>query len=237
MSQVRCAVVVPAAGRGRRMGGDTPKQFLPLDGEPVLRRTLRALAACPEVEEIVPVLPPDWLERGAALLGPPGGKVRRAVAGGATRQASVQAGLQALGPRPRVILVHDGVRPLVTPALVREAAALAARGLCAVVGLPLHDTVKRVDAGGTVLETPPREQLWTVQTPQAFPSDLLRRALERAAALGVTATDEAGLVERMGVPVRVVPGSPWNVKITSPEDLRLAEVILREGWHARGPGI
>jgi 2-C-methyl-D-erythritol 4-phosphate cytidylyltransferase len=159
--------------------------------------------------------------------------VAAVVAGGAERQASVACGLRAVPAAATVILVHDGVRPCVTPALVSRVAAAARTDGAAIAALPVAETLKQ-GADGWVRTTVSREGVWAVQTPQAFRADLLREAHRRAAADGVLGTDEAALVERLGVPVRLVPGLPGNVKITRPDDLPLARALLRGRRRAAG---
>jgi 2-C-methyl-D-erythritol 4-phosphate cytidylyltransferase len=208
------------------------KQGLPLWGRPVLRWTLEALAASPGVRGVVVVVPAEdvgsWRRRLRGCR-----KVAAVVAGGAERQASVACGLRAVPAAATVILVHDGVRPCVTPALVSRVAAAARTDGAAIAALPVAETLKQ-GADGWVRTTVSREGVWAVQTPQAFRADLLREAHRRAAADGVLGTDEAALVERLGVPVRLVPGLPGNVKITRPDDLPLARALLRGRRRAAG---
>jgi 2-C-methyl-D-erythritol 4-phosphate cytidylyltransferase len=203
-------VVLVAAGEGRRFGG--PKAFLDLEGVPLLRRAAAPFARL--ADRVVVVRRAD-LERAAM----PGWKV---VAGGARRRDSVALGVAALDPGTAIVLVHDAARPLVTEALVDRVAAAARQHAAVVPVVPLHDTIKRVQAG-RVLETLDRASLVAVQTPQAFRADLLRRALARTDA---DATDEAALVEALGETVATVPGDPRNVKITTPEDLPLIRALL-----------
>jgi 2-C-methyl-D-erythritol 4-phosphate cytidylyltransferase len=226
--------VVPAGGRGVRMG--RKKQDIGIGGRPVLRWTLDRLAAARSVHGVVVVVPPEdvraWRRRLRACR-----KVRAVVAGGTERQVSVAHGLAAVPGGARWILVHDGVRPCVTPALVDRVAAAARAHGAAVAALPVAETLKR-GAGGRVRETVPRDGLWAVQTPQGFRAALLRDAHRRAAADGVLGTDDAALVERLGAPVWLVPGLPANVKITRPEDLPLARLLLIRAGRAgpRRPG-
>lgn len=221
-----------AAGRGARArqgGADEPKQFRPVAGVPMLLRAIRPFAQHPRIGPIVVVLPPplaaappDWLR---ALLSD-----RLVVTdGGAERQQSVANGLGRLPAGPSLVLVHDAARPFVTRDVIDRVLAVAARGAVAVPGVPLSDTVKEIDTAGLVVRTVPRERLVAVQTPQAFPRAMLEtahlRARSDAAALAGTATDDATLCERLGHPVRVVAGSLWNIKITTPEDFALAEAL------------
>lgn len=230
------AALVLAAGRGERLGAEVPKGFVPLAGAALLVRSLRALAAAPCIDLLQPVLPADagarWRALAAELAGL--GGLREPVAGGAERQDSVAAGLAALPPEAEWVAVHDAARCLVRPADVERVVAAARESGAALLAVPVRDTIKRV-RGGAVVETPPRAECWAAQTPQVFRTELLREALAKAAAAGFRATDDASLVERLGVPVRVVEGDPGNVKITTPADLRAAEARLAEPADGGGP--
>jgi 2-C-methyl-D-erythritol 4-phosphate cytidylyltransferase len=208
------------------------KQDIALVGRPVLAWTLRALAAVRGVQGLVVAVPREdvaaWRRR---LRGHR--KVRAVVAGGAERQASVARALAAVPADVPWVVVHDGVRPCVTPGLVRRVLEGARAAGAAVAALPVAETLKRAAAGGWIAATVPRDGLWAVQTPQAFRAELLREAHRRAAAEGVVATDDAALVERLGVRVRLVAGLPGNVKITRPEDLPLARALLARHRRAR----
>lgn len=221
------AAIVPAAGAGVRMEADRPKQFRPLGDRPLLVHTLQRLSDSPLIETVVVVVPADWVAKARSELIEPYGlaKVGAVVAGGAERQDSVAAGLEALGPEVDLVVVHDGVRPFVTEAMIADVVEAARAVGAAVAAIPVAETVKRV-ADGVVVETVSRDGLYRVQTPQAFRREVLAEALERARAEGVVGTDEAALVERFGRPVRVVAGSAVNLKVTSPEDWSLAESIL-----------
>lgn len=214
--------VLAAGGVGLRMGSRRPKQYLSLGGVPLLVHTLRALLGCEAMDGAVLSVP---LERIAAtrrvLDRHRVGGVLGVVAGGAVRQESVWRGLQAVPASARWIVVHDAVRPFIDGDLVERVLAAARRRGAAICGLPVRETVKRV-SGETVQATVDREGLWLVQTPQAFSRDLLWEAHEKAQRDGFAGTDDAVLVERLGAPVEVVPGLPQNVKITTPEDLRIA---------------
>lgn len=226
---MRVAALVLAAGRGERFGAPIPKAFLPLDGRPLVVRAIEALAARPEVERIVPVLPAADLERFAALGRDFAGaeKLAPAVAGGAERQDSMRAGLAALPADVEWVAVHDAARPLVRPEDVGRVLAAAARTGAALLAVPVRDTLKRVREG-RVAETLARAECWAAQTPQVFRAALLREALAKAEAEGFQGTDDAQLVERLGAAVEIVAGDPANLKITWPEDLVLAEAIWRQ---------
>ena len=222
--------IVVAAGQGTRIGG-VPKQYRLLAGVPILLRALRPFAAHPDVAHIVLVLPPADAANPPPFLAELAGHGLTLAPGGRERSQSVAAGLAALSPACNIVLVHDGARPFVEPgvidAIIREARA----GVGALAAVPVTDTVKEVSpADHSVLGTLPREGLWRAQTPQGFPRPLLVDAHERACREGITATDDASLVERLGATVRVVPDSPTNLKITTLADLAWAEawVELRE---------
>jgi 2-C-methyl-D-erythritol 4-phosphate cytidylyltransferase len=224
--------MVPAAGRGERLGPGLPKALRSLGGVPLLVHAVRALARARLVDLVVVAAPADGVAEVSRLLSPydVGAEVM-VVAGGAERQHSVGRALEALPDDVGVVLVHDAARPLVPSDLVDAVAEAVLAGNRAVVpGLPVADTIKRVvDAAGasteTVAETLPRTLLRAIQTPQGFERELLAAA---HAAADLVATDDAGLVERLGVPVVVVPGSPEALKITRPLDLVFAEAILAE---------
>jgi 2-C-methyl-D-erythritol 4-phosphate cytidylyltransferase len=221
-ARAAAGVVIPAGGLGTRLGARTPKQFLALRERPILLATVARIARHPAIGPIVVAAPPGHVTRATRLLAPLARRRPLAVvAGGASRQASVWQGLQALGPDVALVVVHDAVRPFVTPDLVDAVLGAARRAGAAICALPIAETVKRVRQGW-VETTLDRSLLWAVQTPQAFRAALLREAHEKAMRDGVVGTDDAMLVERLGHPVAVVPGSPANVKITTAEDLRRA---------------
>ena len=221
------AALVLGAGRGTRLRGEVPKAFVLLAGRAILLRALDAMAACAAVETIVPVVPEE-AEALLSQLEPELARVPRVsapVIGGAQRQDSVRRGLASLGVRVKWVAVHDAARCLVGREDVARVIDAARRSGAAILATPLRDTVKRV-AGGEVQATPPREELWAAQTPQVFRRELLEEALAKAEADHVMGTDCASLVERLGARVVVVEGDPWNVKITTREDLVAAEARL-----------
>lgn len=224
---VTTAVVV-AAGAGVRMGAGMPKALLPVGGRPLLAWSLDALAAAPEVDDVVLVAPAGGVGATRMALGDAAEDIR-IVAGGASRAASVARGLAAVAGGTERVLVHDAARPLVTPALV--AAVLAATGNAdgAIAATPLADTVKRADASLGVAGTVDRAGLWAAQTPQAFWLPALAAAVALAEAEGRldTATDCASLLELAGGTVRLVPSAAPNLKVTTPADVALAEALLR----------
>jgi 2-C-methyl-D-erythritol 4-phosphate cytidylyltransferase len=214
---MRAAVVLLAAGLGTRLGGRTPKAFRTLGGVPLYRHALETFRSMREVRQVVLVVP-----RG----------MKGGVAGGARRQDSVLNGLREVDPASDVVLVHDAARPFVGADLVRRVIKGALKHGAAIPGLPLRDTLKLLDANGLVADTPSREGLWAVQTPQGFRKGVLEAAY--AAGHGIQdATDDAQLVERAGGKVIVVEGNPENFKITSKIDLDRAEDYLRQRRRSR----
>jgi 2-C-methyl-D-erythritol 4-phosphate cytidylyltransferase len=219
--------IVVAAGEGRRLGADRPKAFVGFGGRVLLAHSVEMLERHPAVDAIVLVVPAGW-EEPATLVAEElaAGKVRAAVAGGPSRSQSVQAGLREVDPQAAVIVVHDAARPLAGHELLTRVLEGLAGGADGVVpALPVSDTIKRV-RNGAVAETLDRSELRVVQTPQAFLAAALRSAYQRPAEDLADATDCAGLVESAGMTVTVVDGSPANVKLTGPADLRLAEALL-----------
>ena len=220
--------IVPAAGGGTRMAGALPKQYLPLAGIPLLARTLQALRASGRVDSLILVVPPGQEARcRTEILEPFGLHADAVVPGGADRQASVFAGLSRIPEGTDLVLVHDGARPFITTEVIQAAVSAAAAVGAAAVAVPVTDTIKVADPDGSVKETPERGRLWAAQTPQVFRPALLREAHRQALQDGFRSTDDSALVERLGHPVRLVPGSPENVKITTTADLALADHILQ----------
>ena len=210
--------LVVAAGRGERLGTAVPKAFAILAGRPMVQWSIAALEEVAAIEEIVVALPPG--------VDAPEGTI--GVAGGTQRSHSVQAALAA-ARADDVVLVHDAARPLLTPALIEDCLAAIADGGCdaAIAAAPVTDTVKECD-GATVVRTLDRSRLWAVQTPQAFRREALERALDQDDEIVGAATDDAALVEALGGTVRLVRAPRENLKVTTPFDLRVAELLLRE---------
>lgn len=211
------------------MGAAGPKAFVSVAGRPLVVLAIEALAACDAVDLVVPVLPAACLDAPTAwaLSARARAKLAPAVAGGAERQDSMQAGLAALPEEVALVAVHDAARVLVRPGDVGRVVAAAERSGAALLAVPVRDTLKRV-ADGRVVATEPRAALWAAQTPQVFRIALLRKALEEARAACFQGTDDAQLVERLGAVVEIVEGDPGNVKITWPADLAFAAATLRE---------
>ncbi len=219
--------IVAAAGRGTRLG--RRKQLLELLGRPVLAWSLDVLSSCDAVTDVVVVCEPDELEPCTAVARATcGRRLRAVVRGGDRRQDSVFAGLRASQPDAEFVVVHDGARPFVTADMIERSLTAARACGAAVVAVPVKDTIKLVGDGGIVTRSLPREQLWAAQTPQTFATEVLRKAFDAAEAEGFVATDEAMLVEWAGTAhVAVVEGSYENVKITTAEDLLVAEQIAQ----------
>ena len=221
-------MVVAAAGAGRRFGGGA-KALVRLAGRAMLALAVEAMEANGCTTAVVVVSHPDAMEATGKLLADEGlAKVTALVAGGPTRQASVAAGLRALPSEPAYVVVHDAARPLVAPGAVdRMLALLLEAGLAGVVpGVPVPDTIRRVDAAQRSTGIVDRDQLRSMQTPQLFVREVLEEAYRLAARDGIEATDDAALVELAGHPVQVMPGDPENLKVTTPLDLALAETLL-----------
>jgi len=224
----RYFALIPAAGSGSRMGAELPKQYLDLAGAPMLQHAIKALCAHPKIEQVFVVLATDDAYFARYDWTPYDAKLRRLYCGGATRAASVLNGLRALDPiaQPQDwVLVQDAARPCLSQAhldaLIAELDEDAVGGLLAV---PVADTLKRADSQSRVIATEPRDNLWQAQTPQMFRHGLLLRALE---ALGTdTPTDEARAIEHLGLQPKLVACDASNLKVTYPQDLKLAELIL-----------
>jgi 2-C-methyl-D-erythritol 4-phosphate cytidylyltransferase len=226
-------VILPAAGLGTRMAGPQPKQFLELDGVPILIHSLRAFAAVERVAAIYVAVRKPEVERVQAQIAEFGAGDRvHVVEGGDNRQESVANALAALPAQDDdIVLVHDAVRPLIDAATIDRTIDAVAEHGAAIVGLPAVDTIKQVERtahGALITSTIPREFVVLAQTPQGFRYGLLQRAFAEATADGFVGTDEASVAERAGLPVAVVHGSQVNLKITQPGDLELAEFYLRQ---------
>ncbi len=233
----RIAAILPAAGLGTRMGAETPKQFLELNGTPIVILSLRRIAACPQVTDIIVATRADEVARLEERVKQEKCKQSvRVVKGGDSRQDSVASALREVPDDTEIVLVHDAVRPFVTVEQIARVIEEARRCQAAILGIPAMDTVKEVKRASLpedvalIVGTMPRERVVLAQTPQAFATKLLKEAFARAQADGVNASDEAGLVERLGHNVHVVLGSERNMKITKPSDMDLARYYLeREG--------
>ncbi|PKN19868.1 MAG: bifunctional 2-C-methyl-D-erythritol 4-phosphate cytidylyltransferase/2-C-methyl-D-erythritol 2,4-cyclodiphosphate synthase [Deltaproteobacteria bacterium HGW-Deltaproteobacteria-6] len=227
---MKTAAIIPAGGSGRRLGGGIAKQYLLLDSLPVLVHTIRVFQKSDVISEIVLVVPQDDIAyvRKQIVEKYDLTKVAAVVAGGNERQDSVRNGLRAIAVQCDVVMVHDGVRPFVTEAMIAQVAAAAFDGGAASMGVKAKDTIKETTDENMVTGTLPRRNLWQTQTPQAFQYGLLCRAFEAAARDKFYGTDDASLVERTGAKVRMIAGSYGNIKITTPEDLLVAEALMME---------
>jgi 2-C-methyl-D-erythritol 4-phosphate cytidylyltransferase len=220
--------IIAAAGQGTRMGGKRAKQFLELAGTPIIMHTLKSFEQCDIIQEIIVVLPEQDVAGFFSLINEYGlRKLRKIVPGGATRAESVLRGLEAVSPTAvEIVTVHDGIRPFVTSDEITQTVRAAREKGAAILVAPETDTVKEVK-DGEVLRTLRREGLRRALTPQCFHYDLLRRAYQEADVLDPELTDESSLVERLGVSVAIVEGSSRNIKLTRPEDLLIAEALLK----------
>ena len=229
----RITAILPAAGLGTRMGAETPKQFLELEGTPIVIHSVRRLASCPLITDIIIATRGDVVASlQAELAGESHGKNISVIRGGDSRQDSVALALREVSADAEIILVHDAVRPFVTVEQITRVIEEARKCQAAILGIPAMDTVKEVKRASLpedvalITGTIPRERVVLAQTPQAFSARLLREAFARAEADGVNVSDEAGLVERLGHDVHVVLGSERNIKITRPADMDLARFYL-----------
>ena len=222
---MKVGAIIPAAGQGTRIGVAMPKQFLELQGKPLIHHTLKVFSSCKAIDYVVLVMPKidvdesadDWLERYEI--------VSKVVVGGQQRQDSVYKGFHALEGGTEIVVIHDGVRPFTTSQMIADTVEAARHYGAAITAIPVSDTVKKV-TGGFVEKTVPRDGLWRVQTPQAFQYDILKKAFEKATADSYYGTDEGALVEYMDKQVKIISGSALNIKITREEDLILAESLL-----------
>ncbi|MCL0039430.1 2-C-methyl-D-erythritol 4-phosphate cytidylyltransferase [Nitrospinaceae bacterium] len=222
---MKVGAIIPAAGRGKRIGALVPKQFLEIQGKPLLHHTLTVFASCKLIDYVVLVMSrtdvdemgEDWLNRYEI--------VREVVVGGEQRQDSVYNGFNSLEEGTDIVVVHDGVRPFTTPQMIIATVEAAQQHGAAITAIPVSDTVKQA-ADGFVKQTVSRDGLWRVQTPQAFQCRLLQQAFKKAKKDSYYGTDEGSLVEYLGERVKIVPGSELNIKITRKEDLVLGESLL-----------
>lgn len=224
----RASAVIVAAGTGSRMKSNINKQYLMLSDKPVLAHTIDVFEKSEFISEIVVVIHEDDMELFENRIMKPFGysKIKAAVKGGYDRQASVYNGLREVGAGTGIVAIHDGARPLVTSDIINESIISASQTGAACVGVPVKDTIKKADSNHIVEKTMDRTLLWSIQTPQTFKKDILLRAHERAILEGFRGTDDSVLAERLGIPVKMVMGSYSNIKITTREDLILAEAFL-----------
>ncbi len=219
--------IVVAAGSGSRMGRE--KQLMPLLGVPVLARTLTAFEQCDAVRDIIVVTKEEMIADVQNLVDTYNiKKVTAVVSGGKERQESVANGLSQVSLDTVYVAIHDGARPLITPDEIQKVITVAGETGAAALAVPVKDTIKRVDSNGKIIETPLRSSLMAMQTPQVFDVSLYHKALENATALGLAVTDDCQILEAAGYPVYTVEGSYRNIKITTPDDVALAEVLLAQ---------
>lgn len=226
---MRTIAIIPAGGSGKRMRESISKQYLLLNGIPVLAHTLRAFHFSPLIDDILLVVPSSDIEFANKTIIQEYGisKVSRVLSGGKERQDSVKNALDAVGDDFDVVVIHDGVRPFVSEDLIRLSVLEAFKEDAVTMGFPVRDTVKMVDQSGRITETLSRNCLWLTQTPQAFKREVIKEAYRLAYDDNYYGTDDAGLVERMGMQVKMLPGCYENIKITTKEDLLFAEGFMK----------
>ena len=226
---MKVVALIAAAGKGSRMGAREKKPYLILGGKPILAYTLSEFEKCSLIDETILVVSENEIEysRGSIVEAFKFKKVSKVVAGGLKRQDSVWEGLKALKNYYELVMVHDGVRPFISQEILEKSIHETANHGATVVAVPVKETIKMVSEKAEVLETMDRSRVWAIQTPQTFKYDILKKAYEEAAKDGFYGTDDASLVERLGIKVKIIPGSYENIKITTPEDLALGEAILK----------
>jgi 2-C-methyl-D-erythritol 4-phosphate cytidylyltransferase len=222
---MKVTAIIPAAGIGKRM--NAKKQFLEIAGLPVLVHTVKVMNECQVIDEIIIAVPKDDIESTKELV-KDFVKVKAVVVGGEERQDSVYNGLKAVEAESvdDIIVIHDAARPLITKEIISSAVMEAKVSKAVIVGVPAKDTIKMVSEDNEVIDTLERNKIWLIQTPQVFHYTLIKEAYDRAEKVGYRATDDSRLVERLGIKVKVVMGSYDNIKITTKEDLHVAQVIL-----------
>ena len=224
-----CTAVIVAAGKGRRMGTEVSKQFLPLCGKEILAHSVEKFEKAEKIRDIVLVTGEDSLQDVREMAQEYGWKkIVSVVAGGKERQDSVWNGLQAVSDDTDIVLIHDGVRPFVTEDILNHSIETAVEMGSCVAGVPAKDTIKVCNGENVAVATPDRSTLWQIQTPQTFRKDLIMQAYQKAKAEGFVGTDDASLAEYSGCPVKVIMGSYRNIKITTKEDLLIGEAFLKE---------
>lgn len=225
---MKTSVVIVAAGRGERFGGDIPKSFVDLNGKPMLAYSIEVFESMKEVSEIIIVTRPELIgsfwEKTFHKFDFK--KIRHIIPGGATREDSVWEGLQRVSENQEVVLVHDAARPMIQFNLIEKIIAASFEWGSAIPALKVKPTLKEVDAEGFIVKTQDREHLWEAQTPQGFRVEVIRNAFEKAGRDRIKATDDAFLVEQAGGRVKIVDGDPENIKITTQEDLKWASLVL-----------
>jgi 2-C-methyl-D-erythritol 4-phosphate cytidylyltransferase len=226
---MRTSALIPAGGSGTRISASRSKQYLLIDGMPIIARTLTVFQSSPAIDGIIVIVPEDDIDTVKKEIVDKYGlsKVAGIVSGGAERQDSVRNGLRHIGNDTDIVVIHDGVRPFVTDSLISLSISEAIRSGAATLGIRSRDTIKTVGPEGWILNTLNRPELRMIQTPQTFQRHIIEQAYRKAYEDNFYGTDDAMLVERMGIPVKVVEGSYDNIKITTREDLLLAEALIR----------
>ncbi len=233
---MKADAIIVSAGKGQRFMEGRKKQFFSLGGKPILAHTLDQFDACPLIRSILLVVgheDQDYCLKEIAEKFQHR-KISQIIPGGKRRQDSVRNGLDALSAKAGIIVIHDGVRPFVTREMIEESIRCAIRFGAAIIAMPVKDTIKMVHPDGTVLKTLERESLYQAQTPQTFQIPLIREAYLKATEDGFVGTDDASLVERLGKKIHILPGSYTNIKITTLEDLMLANLILKMRTQTKG---
>lgn len=229
MKSIKTVAIIPAAGFGLRMGGNRPKQYLELAGRPILALTLEKFNSCPLIGSVILVVPVNDIEFCMKEIVEKYHlhKVDKVIAGGEKRQDSVRLGVEASNGEFEIVIIHDGVRPFVQTDLIEKSIKAMEKERAVITATPAKDTAKKIGEGGIVLKTYERKLLWLVQTPQVFRYEDIRKAHKKAILEGWDeVTDDALLLEKMGVPVKVIMGSESNIKITTPYDMELAKVLV-----------
>ncbi|NLM13672.1 MAG: 2-C-methyl-D-erythritol 4-phosphate cytidylyltransferase [Epulopiscium sp.] len=224
------SVIIPAAGRGKRMGSQISKQYLDIGGKPILVHTIEKFDQSPLIHEIIVVTSKEEMEyfKNEIQLKYIFNKALKIVPGGKERQESVYNGLKKISSETEIVLIHDGARPFVSLEEIGKSVEGARRYGACVIGVKVKDTIKICNEEGYIVSTPKREELWAVQTPQSFQTSIILEAHKKAEEDNFLGTDDATLVERLGYSIKILEGNYQNIKITTPEDLTIGEAILRK---------
>lgn len=230
---MKADAIIVSAGKGQRFMEGRKKQFFLLADKPILTHTLDKFENCPLIDSILLVVGQEDMDYCLKEIIEKNRyrKISQIVPGGKRRQDSVKNGMDALSRDANIVVIHDGVRPFVTREMIEDSIHSAQRFGAVVMAMPVKETIKMADADGTVLKTLDRESLWQIQTPQTFQAHVIKEAYQKATENGFMGTDDASLVERLGIKVHILPGSYTNIKITTPEDLILANLFLRMRAH------
>jgi 2-C-methyl-D-erythritol 4-phosphate cytidylyltransferase len=221
-------VIIAAAGQGKRMARGTNKVFISLNNRPLITHTLDVFEACPDIDDIIVVVGKEDIQQMRSIIDTYRyRKIKDVVQGGTERQHSIANALKKIPADAQLVLIHDGARPLITEEVIHRVLLASQKTGAAIVAVPVKDTIKTVNIEGFVVETLDRTTLWAVQTPQAFNRDIIEQAYRLAEEEGFIATDDAGLVERTGIKIGLIMGDYNNLKVTTPEDLIVAEAIIR----------